>query len=63
MKDNFLAFCYLKSYIHRTKKAHQSEIFRLLNGRVKIDQIPSAIFETINQFFFKLCITLQYHER
>ena len=46
-----------------TKKAHQSEIFRLWCGWVKIHQIPYVMFETTSQFFFKLFITLQCHEK
>ena len=34
-----------------------------MSGLVKIHQIPLVIFETTSQFFFKLCITLQCHER
>ena len=30
---------------------------------VKIYQIPHVMFETASQFFFKLCITVQYHQR
>ena len=45
-----------------TKRAHRSEIFRLLSGWVKIHQIP-FMFETASQFFFKLFITLQCHEK
>ena len=45
------------------KIAHQSEFFGLLSGWVKIDQILHVIFETMSQFFYKLCITLQCHER
>ena len=52
MKDNFW-----------TKRAHWKEIFRLLCGWVKIQQIPHAILEITSQFFFKLCITFQCHER
>ena len=45
------------------KIAHQTEISRLLSGWVKIHQIPHVIFETTSQFFFKLCATVQCHER
>ena len=33
------------------------------NGRVKIHQSPYVMFETTSQCFFKLCITLQCHEK
>ena len=56
-------FFWLKAYILSTKIAHQKEIFGLLSGLMKIQQIPHVIFETTIQFFFKICITLQYHER
>ena len=46
-----------------TKIAHQSNIFGLLSGWVKIHQILHVIFETTSQFFFKICFTLQCHER
>ena len=45
------------------EKTRRSEIFNLLIGWVKIHQIPYVIFETASQFFFKLCISLQCHER
>ena len=45
------------------EKTRRSEIFNLLSGWVKIHQIPYVIFETASQFFFKLCISLQCHER
>ena len=41
----------------------QKAIFRLLNGWVKIHQIPYIMFETTSQFFFKICIALQCRER
>ena len=63
MKDNSSVFFQLKPHILWTKIAHRSEIFGLLSGWVKIHQIPHVIFETTSQFFFKLCITLQCHER
>ena len=37
-------------------------MFRLSTARVKNRQIPHVIFGTKSQFFFKLCITLQWHE-
>ena len=63
MKDNSSVFFQLKPHMLWTKRAHRSEIFRLLSGRVKIHQIPHVIFETTTQFFFKRSITLQCHER
>ena len=45
------------------KESIKVKFFRLLRGRVKFEQIPHVIFESTSQFFFKLCITLQCHER
>ena len=42
---------------------HLSKIFKTLSGWVKIHQIPHVMFEISSQFFFKLCIFLQCHER
>ena len=50
-------------YVLRTEIAHRSETFGLLSGWVKIHQILHVIFETTSQFFFKLCITLQCHDK
>ena len=45
MKYNSSVFFFLlKPYILSTKRVHRSEIFRLLSGWAKIDQIPSAKF-------------------
>ena len=63
LKVTPLYFLWLKLHIVWTKIAHQSEIFKLLSGWVKIRQIPHVILETTSQFFFKLCITLHCHER
>ena len=63
MKDNSSVFFLAQTFILWTKRARRSEIFRLLSGWVKIQQILYAMFETASQFFFKLCITLQCHER
>ena len=52
MKDNSSVFFYHKPDILWTKIAHQSEFFRLLNGWVKIRQIPHVMLETTSQFFF-----------
>ena len=57
MKDSSSVFFQLKPYILWIKKAHQSEIFRLLSGWVKIHQILRVIFEIKSQFFF-ISITL-----
>ena len=56
-----LCICYLKPLHFRQKEL--SEIFRLLSGWVKIHQIPYVMFETTSQFFFKLFIILQCHEK
>ena len=45
-----------------TKVAHESEIFGILSGWVKIHQIPHVLCGTKSQFFFKRCITVQCHE-
>ena len=45
-----------------TKVAHQSANFQT-SALIKIYQICHVIFETKSQFFFKLCITLQCHEK
>ena len=63
-----LVSCLLCIFLSRTfilwaKRAHRSEIFRLLSGWVKIHQIHYVMFETASQFFFKLFITLQCHEK
>ena len=49
MRDNSSVFFEPKPYILWTKRAHRSEIFRLLSGWVKIHQIPQVIFETTGQ--------------
>ena len=46
-----------------TKRPHQKEMSTLLSGWVQIHQIFHVMFETTSQFFFKICITLQCHER
>ena len=56
-----LYICYLKPLYFGQKE--QSEISRLLSGWVKIHQIPYVMFETTSQFFFKLFVTLQCHEK
>ena len=58
-----LYFFLLKPHILQTKIVHQSGIFGLLSGQVKIHKIPHVIFETTIRFFFKFRITLQCHER
>ena len=52
IKDNFSVFFWLKPHIVWTKIAHQSEIFGLLSGWVKIYQLAHVIFGTKSQFFF-----------
>ena len=39
------------------------QIFRFSTARVKIHQISHVIFQTKNEFLFKVWITLQCHER
>ena len=53
----------LKHYIISTKVAHQVQIFRLSAVRVKVHQIPHVIFQTKCQFFFKVWISFQFHNR
>ena len=45
------------------KNSPSNEVFELLSDWVKTHKIPYVIFETTIQFFFKLCHTLQCHER
>ena len=52
-----------QTFILWTKRAHRSEIFRLLIVWVKIHPISYVIFETTSQLFFKLYLTFQYHGR
>ena len=49
--------------LHSLHKRDQSKcrFFRLLSSQITIHQI-FVIFETTNQFSFKFCITLKYHE-
>ena len=63
MKYNSFVFFLSQTFILWTKRACYSEIFRLLSGWVKIQQILYVMFETTTQFFFKLYITLQCHVR
>ena len=51
------------TFVLWTKRARQSEIFRLLSGWVEIHQIPYVMFETTSQLFFKLYVTVKCHER
>ena len=62
IKGNSAVFFFPKPHTLWTKIAHQSEIFGLLSGWVRIHQIPRVIIETTSKFFFKLCIALQCHE-
>ena len=65
MKNNSSVF-FLARTLHTilwTKVVHWCEIFRLLSVCVKIHQLPYVTFENKSQFFFKLWITLQCHER
>ena len=39
------------------------QIFRFFTAQVKIHQISHVIFQTKSEFFFKLWITVQCHER
>ena len=63
IKDNSSVIFKVKPHILWTKIAHWDEIFGLLSGWMKSHQIPHVIFEFTCQFFLKLCITLQFHEK
>ena len=39
------------------------QFFRLCTAQAKVHQIPHVIFQTKSQFFFKVCIFFQCHER
>ena len=54
---------FLGQILYTLHKRDQSKCkcFRLLSVPIKIHQIL-VIFETINWFFFKFCITFQYYE-
>ena len=58
-----LYFCSSNLVYFGLKEPIKIKLFRLLSGWVKIHQILHVIFETTSQFFFKLCITHQCHER
>ena len=62
MKYNSSVFFYLKPIYFEQKEAVEVK-FSDLSGWGKIQQIPYIMFETTNQFFIKLCIALQCHER
>ena len=50
-------------FILWTKASYQIPILILSSALVKICKIPHDIFQATSQFFFKFCITLQWHER
>ena len=56
MRDHSSVLFRLKLYVLKV------QISRLATACIKIHQIPHVIFGTKSQFFFKLCITLQFHE-
>ena len=45
------------------KQPIKVQIFRLSTAQVKVHQIPHVIFQTKRQFFFKVWIFFQCHER
>ena len=47
----------------RQKQLIKVKMFRPSTAHVKIHQIPHLIFQTKSQFFFKVWITLQRHDR
>ena len=62
-RHNSSVFFQLKRYTISTKVAIKVQIFRLSAARVKVHQIPHVIFQTKSQFFFKVWISFQCHER
>ena len=58
MKDSSSVLFWIKNYILFMQGANQNVN---LSARIKIHQILVS-FETTNQFFFKFCINLQFHE-
>ena len=62
MKYNSSVFFYLKPIYFGQKEPVEVK-FSDFSGWVKIQQIPYVMFETTSQFFIKLCITFQCHER
>ena len=62
MKDK-PPFFLSQAFILRRKRACPSGVFKHLSDWVEIYQIAYVMFGTTIQFFFKLWITLQYHER
>ena len=60
-KDIFHDTTPLYFYILSTKVAHK--IFRLSTARVKVPQISHVIFQTKNQFFFKVWIFFHCYEK
>ena len=62
MKYNSSVFFYLKPLYFEQKEPVEMK-FSDLSGSVKIRELSYVMFETTSQFFFKLSITLQCHER
>ena len=60
MKDNCLVLVRSNLIYFVRNGLTKCKSLRLLSAQIKINQIL-VIFET-NRFFFKFCITLQYHE-
>ena len=52
VKDNPSMFFSSNLISFEQKRVHKSEIFRLLNGWVKIHQISRVMFGTKSKFFF-----------
>ena len=50
-------------FYFRQKDAIKVPILRLSSALVKICQISHIIFQTTSQFLYKLCMTLQFHEK
>ena len=57
-------YYFSSKFIHfGQKQPIEIKFFEFLSGWEKIHQIFHVILKTINEFFFKFCITLQHHER
>ena len=63
MKETLCIFLAQTLYTLDKKSPYRSEIFIFLTSWLKIHQIHYVIVEITSQFFFKLCISLQCHER
>ena len=51
------------TYVMQQKYPIKVQIFKLSTARVKVHQIPHVIFQMKSQFFYKVWIFCQCHER